>query len=98
MRNLITDSSDFDNNEFWDEIDRKENDAAKMRRLKIYEAAKAAKTGTVCRCPSCGKEFIKKSYQQAFCSNKGRGNCKDKFWNRANDDRSHRASFFASRR
>jgi len=34
------------------------------------------------KCKNCGKEFIKKSYQHKFCSNKGKGNCKDKFHNR----------------
>ncbi len=33
------------------------------------------------RCKNCGKEIVKKSYQHKFCSNKGRGNCKDKFHN-----------------
>lgn len=84
--------------ELYDEIERRDNELAKAGRLRIYEVTKAAKTGTACRCPSCGKTFTKKSYQQAFCSNKGRNNCKDNFWNRASDDRSNRASFFASRR
>ena len=35
----------------------------------------------IIRCKNCGKEFIKKSYQHKFCTNKGRGNCKDKFHN-----------------
>ncbi len=83
------------------ELDRLEQQAriiAKQQMLKLYETAKAARTGTQCICPSCAKPFTKKSYQQAFCSNKGRNNCKDSYWNRANDDRSMRAQFFASRR
>jgi hypothetical protein len=67
---------------------------AKLHRLKLYDAAKAAKTGTECKCPSCGKTFTKKSYQQAFCSNKGRNNCKDRYWNRATNQRSERSMVF----
>ncbi len=46
-----------------------------------YEIAKAAPTGTNLECPHCGTPFTKASYQQAFCSNKGSGNCKDAYWN-----------------
>ena len=46
-----------------------------------YNAAKSAQVGSTIICPICGKQFKKKSYQQAFCSNKGRGNCKDRFHN-----------------
>jgi hypothetical protein len=68
------------------------------RRLALYNTAKAAKTGTQCVCPSCQKQFTKKSYQQAFCSNKGRNNCKDVFWNRASPELSERAQNFSGRR
>lgn len=68
---------------------------AKLQRLKLYETAKTAKTGTTCTCPSCGSPFTKKSYQQAFCSNKGRNNCKDSFWNRASSERAMRAAAFS---
>lgn len=61
------------------------------RRLALYNTAKAAKVGTECTCPSCAKQFKKKSYQQAFCCNKGANNCKDAFWNRANPERQQRA-------
>lgn len=47
-----------------------------------YENAKGAKVKAECVCPSCGTKYIKKSYQQAFCSNKGTKNCKDQYWNR----------------
>lgn len=46
-----------------------------------YTHAKDAKTGAVVHCPTYTKTFTKKSYQQAFCSNKGTANCKDRFWN-----------------
>lgn len=45
-----------------------------------YTANKAAKVGSTCACPTCGTNFTKKSYQQAFCQNKKK-KCKDKFWN-----------------
>lgn len=47
----------------------------------LYQIAKAAKSGSVVYCPQCGVQFSKASYQQAFCSNKGQGNCKDAYWN-----------------
>lgn len=72
-------------------------DILKIQRLKLYEVAKAAKTGQSCKCPSCAKSFVKKSYQQAFCSNKGKNNCKDLYWNRASTQRSERAKIFSSR-
>ena len=36
---------------------------------------------TFCICPSCNTEFIKDTYQQAFCKSKGKTICKDKYWN-----------------
>lgn len=71
---------------------------SKERMLARYETAKAATTGTMCNCPVCNKEFKKKSYQQAFCSNKGHNNCKDLFWNRANEQRVQRAQAYTMRR
>lgn len=67
----------------------------KIHALSVYEASKAAKTGATCTCPACGKSFVKKSYQQAFCSNKGRANCKDTYWNRASESRMARAAHFS---
>ena len=46
-----------------------------------YNAAKQAKVGQECTCPSCGTKFIKTNYQQAFCKSKGGTVCKDKYWN-----------------
>ena len=48
-----------------------------------YQLNKQAKVGTTIICPSCGRSFKKRSYQQAFCSNKGKNNCKDTYHNRA---------------
>ncbi|MCX4279337.1 hypothetical protein [Muribaculum sp.] len=38
----------------------------------------AAKMGEELRCPMCGRKFVKKSYQQKFCTN----NCKVKYHNK----------------
>ena len=47
----------------------------------LYNTAKSAKVGDLCTCPSCGAQFKKASYQQAFCKTKGGTVCKDKYWN-----------------
>ena len=46
-----------------------------------YKLNKDAKVGEKLTCPSCGKEFTKTHYQQAFCKSKGGTVCKDKYWN-----------------
>lgn len=46
-----------------------------------YKLSKEAKVGTICICPSCGTEFKKESYQQAFCLTKPLTSCKDFYWN-----------------
>ena len=49
-----------------------------------YNIASKAKVGTKIICPVCGKEFIKNTYHQKFCSNyktNGKNNCKDKYHN-----------------
>jgi hypothetical protein len=53
-----------------------------MKKIKAkYTLAKLAKVGDNCFCPSCGIEFKKTNYQQAFCKNRGKTKCKDKYWN-----------------
>jgi len=53
-----------------------------MSKIKeAYKASKAAKVGTICKCPSCGTMFEKTNYQQAFCKSQGGTICKDKYWN-----------------
>ncbi len=47
----------------------------------LYKRNKEAKCGTLIKCPICGKEFVKKQWQQAFCCSEH----KDKFWNRKGD-------------
>jgi hypothetical protein len=51
-------------------------------KLKVrYNINKKAKVKDACTCPSCGTEFIKTNYQQAFCKSKVGTKCKDKYWN-----------------
>jgi hypothetical protein len=47
-----------------------------------YQTAKDKKVGETAICPSCGTEFVKSNYQQAFCKSKVGTICKDKYWNR----------------
>ncbi len=42
----------------------------------------AALVGYTIQCANCGKEIAKTSYQTQFCSNKGKDNCKDAYWNK----------------
>lgn len=58
---------------------------------RLYRTAKEAKVGHQVTCPVCRRPFKKRSYQQAFCRNKGRGNCKDRYWNSVVETRSMRA-------
>lgn len=46
-----------------------------------YEQAKQAKVGETITCACCGKEFVKRQWQQAFCCPK----CKQVFWDRKGD-------------
>ena len=46
-----------------------------------YRQNKDAKVGDICYCPSCGQQFRKEHYQQAFCKTKSGTKCKDKYWN-----------------
>lgn len=47
------------------------------KKVKRYDINKSAAVGNEIICPVCGSHFIKKSYQQAFCSTE----CKDRYWN-----------------
>lgn len=46
-----------------------------------YKLNKASKVKESCICPSCGTEFTKTNYQQAFCKSNPKTKCKDKYWN-----------------
>lgn len=60
---------------------QQENEEAFHSITKCRDSVKSAPIGTVVICPCCKKSFRKKATQQSFCSFKGKGNCKDKFWN-----------------
>jgi hypothetical protein len=55
-----------------------------------YEANKAVAVGEAIACACCAKPIVKRSYQTQFCSNKGAGNCKDRYWNCATPKRRNR--------
>lgn len=59
-----------------------------------YRDNQNSPVGATVRCACCNKRIIKKSYQTQFCSNKGKGNCKDTFWNNTVDKRRMRAQQF----
>lgn len=59
--------------------------------LSRYQDNKTSQVGTTIRCACCNRRILKKSYQTQFCSNKGRGNCKDTYWNNVSDKRRERA-------
>lgn len=53
-----------------------------MKKLKQkYDIAKSKNIGENANCPCCGKQFVKKTKQQAFCGSKENTKCKDKYWN-----------------
>ena len=59
-----------------------------------YTKNKKAKVGTLLDCPTCGRDFTKKQWQQAFCqrNKKQKGStCKDVYHNVTNDTRRERA-------
>ena len=56
----------------------------------VYSDNKKSLVGTNINCPTCGKVFVKKSYQQTFC----KGKCKDRYHNSVNEKRKARAKLF----
>jgi len=53
----------------------------KKKLIAAKEACNSAKVGENITCPSCGTEFVKKSYQSVFCKSKKGTKCKDNYWN-----------------
>lgn len=53
----------------------------KSKRQITYELNKTLKVNDECTCPVCGDKFVKKQWQQAFCSN----DCKNNYWNNKKD-------------
>ena len=58
--------------------------------IQVYSDNKKALVGANIGCPTCGKQFAKKSYQQAFCKTK----CKDTYHNSVNEKRKERAKLY----
>lgn len=83
--------SDGGASDYMREIEREEYFSAASIRRGRYEDNKRSDVGTTIRCAGCGKRIVKSSYQTQFCSNKGRGNCKDAYWNKASETRRKRA-------
>jgi len=54
----------------------------RQRLVQLHDDAKSAEVGATIRCPNCEKLIVKRSYQHAFCSNKGKKSCKTKYHNR----------------
>jgi hypothetical protein len=87
----------------WDVMDEDEETHGARPRLDTtklvarYKHAQTVRVGEKFACPSCSKMLTKKTYQHTFCRNKGRGNCKDFFWNRVSEARLTRAQDWAIR-
>jgi len=77
-------SSLLEGEEFDRECREAEWDERLARTQSRYDDNKRSDIGTTIRCATCGRRIKKKSYQTQFCSNRGRGNCKDTFWNMRN--------------
>lgn len=45
-----------------------------------YVDAQLADVNTEINCPVCKRRFVKSHRAQVFCSNKGKFNCKDAYW------------------
>jgi hypothetical protein len=53
-----------------------------------YAENKGSRIDTTIECACCKRRIIKANYQSQFCSNKGKGNCKDQYWNAVREARS----------
>ena len=87
------DGREYGNEEAYEFVEEN-RDEARGRMSEAYRVAKAARVGSSVECPVCSKPFKKRSYQHIFCSNKGRGNCKDTYWNAIDPARLERAIHF----
>lgn len=77
---------------------RKGSDSIITKMIQLYDLAQAARIHATIQCPCCKKMHTKTTYHKVFCSNdktKGRGNCKDYYWNTVNPARAARQQRFA---
>ena len=89
----------------WDGDAMAHDDFIAQRQHEYYKAVDAmraryadnarAETGATIECAYCARKIVKRNYQTQFCKNKGSGNCKDRYWNNADDKRRVRAQHFA---
>jgi hypothetical protein len=77
----LDDQSDGGAGEWCDEQDRLAYHSNIDKMKARYRDNKRSQVGTTIRCTACNKRILKSNYQTQFCSNKGKGNCKDKYWN-----------------
>jgi len=95
----LNEQADYHGIDEWDHKDllAKAQAETRAKLCKRYTVASEAKIGTTIHCPVCNKAIVKTTYHKIFCSNgktrKG-GNCKDKYWNRVDENRSFRAKMF----
>ena len=73
------------------------NEMERQMSRDTYTANKGAVVGSTIPCPTCGKQFKKLAYRHAFCRNRGRANCKDRFWNSSSLKRRTRAMALSRR-
>jgi len=77
------------------EYDQQEYYKGLSKKEARYHDNKRSGVGTTIRCANCGKRILKKSHQTQFCRNKGKGNCKDTYWNNVSDTRRERSHRFS---
>lgn len=91
-------SEQFDGEEGWEMTSEEEREEAHADFVYIalsqYQRNAKAKVKSKINCASCGRRMVKKSYQSQFCSNKGRGNCKDAYWNNVDNERHERTRYY----
>ena len=70
-----------------EEVYRDLQEIERERMHRRYNDNAQSPRGCTIRCACCGRRIKKANYQTQFCSNRGRGNCKDIFWNTVNPKR-----------
>jgi len=85
--------AEYDEDDLYSEADIHGDVVSQIQQMRYrYGVTKAAKVGDHIRCPTCRKEFVKRTYNQVFCSNgkQSKHSCKDRYWNFVDDSRRHR--------
>ncbi len=90
---------DWEDNNGWEDDNDLEDDTHSNRlepdlanlttnATQVYKDNKKARVGANIKCPTCGKTFLKKTYQHTFCI---KSKCKDIYHNSTNIKRKMRA-------